>query len=204
LPGTLAKVQRYFDAHPEVDVVFGNYIVVDSEGRPVALRREIPLRKIYIVNTFLNAQSCTLFFRRRLLTDGLLSFNVDYRYAADKELILRLLSAGKLIRHIPEYLGIFGIDGSNMSTHAQVHLEAEEISRTFGAFPKGASRQIILAARRVERLFRGGYRRASIGYMYAIDEIPQYVEFKAASLGGRYSLSDISGRADARREIASL
>jgi glycosyltransferase involved in cell wall biosynthesis len=203
LPGTLAKVQRYFEAHPNVDVVFGNYIVTDDEGRPVALRREIPLRRIYILNTFLNAQSCTLFFRRQLLADGLLSFDAKYRYAADKDLVLRLVSAGKTVHHIPQYLAIFGIDGSNLSTHAQVLIEAEEINRAYGAFRHEGVRQIVRAARHVERLFRGGYRRARICYRYAVDERPRYVEFGAADLGGRYSLSDIRGHADYVREIAS-
>jgi len=61
LPGTLAKVQAYFDTHPDVDVVFGDYIVTDPDGHPIALRREIPFRKIYVANSFLNMQSATIF-----------------------------------------------------------------------------------------------------------------------------------------------
>ena len=195
LPGTLAKVQAFFDTHPEVDVVFGDYIVADSQGCPVALRREIPFRSAYVANSFLNAASCTLFFRRRLWDEGILKLDSRYRYAADKDLILRLAAAGKVIRHMPAYLAIFGIDGTNLSTHPQMEVEAESIRLANGAFRLRALRQVVLVGRRVERLLKGGYRNESIRYRYAIDETPHYTEFEATSLGGRYSLADFEGRA---------
>jgi glycosyltransferase involved in cell wall biosynthesis len=195
LPGALAAVQKFFDTHPEVDVVFGDYIVADLLGRPVALRREIPFRQAYVSNSFLNSASCTLFFRRRLWDQGLLKLDSRYRYAADKDLILRLAAAGKVIRHMPAYLAIFGIDGTNLSTHSQMEVEAESIRLANGAFRSGALRQVVLVGRRVERLLSGGYRKESIRYHYAIDETPHYSEFEATGLGGRYSLADFEGRA---------
>ena len=152
LPGTLAKIQTFFETHPAVDVVFGNYIVADPQGRPVALRREIPFRRIYVANSFLNMQSATIFYRRRLWDSGLLRLNSKYRYASDKELILRIASAGKLIAHIPEYLSVFGIDGTNLSTHRQMTEEAEQVRLAYGAFRSNVLRQIVLLGRRIERL----------------------------------------------------
>jgi glycosyltransferase involved in cell wall biosynthesis len=201
LPGTLAKVAAYFDAHPEVDMVFGNYIVADIQGRPVALRREIPFRRAYVVNSFLYAQSCTLFFRRRLYEQGKLKLDSRFRYAADKELMLSLVAGGAVIHHIPEYLAVFGIDGSNLSTHPRAREESEEIRLAHGAFKSKALRKLVLVGRRIERLFAGGYRGHDIHYLYATDELPHYTEFKSARLGGRYSLADIEGRADTARAI---
>ena len=197
LPGTLAKVAAYFDANPAVDVFFGDYIVADSQGRPVSLRREIPFRRIYVVNRHLYTQSCTLFFRRHLLDAGLLQLDSRYRYAADKQLMLRLADSGVLIRRIPQYLSIFGIDGTNLSTHAAMHQEAEAIRLAHGAFRSPAMRHLVLAGRHVERLIGGAYRRQNIRYRYAVDEVPRYVEIEATKLGGRYSLADTNGRADA-------
>lgn len=201
LPGTLAKVQAYFDAHPEVDVVFGDYIVVDAEGCPIALRREIPFRHIYAANSFINTASCTLFFRRRLFDEGLLHLDSQFHYCADKDLMLRLSAAGKIIKRIPVYLSVFGIDGTNLSTHPQMEKEAESIRRAYGAFHLHALRQLVLIGRRVERLFAGGYGSRSICYRFSLDELPTYVEYKAANLGGRYSLSDLKGHADTIRVI---
>ena len=197
LPGTLARVAAFFDANPNVDVAFGDYIVTDPEGRPVALRREIPFRRIYAANLHLNTQSCTLFFRRRLLDGGMLLLDIRYRYAADKKLMLRLADAGALIMRIPEYLAIFGIDGANLSTHSRMGEEAEEIRLAHGASKIKALRALVLAGRRVERLFAGAYRAENIRFRYALDEVPRYVEIETSSLGGRYSLADTTGRADA-------
>lgn len=201
LPGTLAKVQTFFDMHPEVDVVFGNYIVADLQGRPVALRREIPFRRAYVVNGFLYLQSATIFYRRRLWDSGVLRLDSQYRYAADKDLILRIAAAGAVIKHIPEYLSVFGIDGSNLSTHPQMAQEVEKIRLAFGAFRNKALRQLIMIGRSVERLFSGGYRLETIRYHYAVDETPRYVEVMATRLGGRYNLADLEGRADEVRQV---
>lgn len=201
LPGALRKVQECFDRHPEADAVFGNYIVADPQGRPVALRREIPFRRIYVANGYLNAQSCTLFFRRRLYDRGLLKLDTRFRYAADKDLMLRISVHGAAIRHLPEYLAIFGIDGTNLSTHPQAERESEAIRREYGAFRSGTLRQCVRAARHVERFLNGGYRSKGISYRYAVDESPRYVEYAARNLGGRYCLADIEGRADMVREV---
>ena len=201
LPGTLAKVAAYFDANPGVDVVFGDYIVADADGKPVALRREIPFRRIYVVNRHLNTQSCTLFFRRKLLDAGLLRLDSQYRYAADKALMLGLADANVVIHHIHEYLSIFGIDGTNLSTHAKMDEEAESIRLAHGAFRSKAMRHLVLAGRRIERLIHGAYRLEDIRYRYATDEVPHYVEIEASGMGGRYSLADTVGRADTMRSI---
>jgi glycosyltransferase involved in cell wall biosynthesis len=190
LPGTLTFVARFFEDHPEVDVLFGDYIVCKDSGMPVALRREIDFRRLYVVNSFLYAQSCTLFFRRKLLDKGLLQLDVSLRYASDKDLILKLADAGARIAHVPKYLALFGIDGNNLSTHPQMLKEAEEVRRRHGAFGNRGLRHLVLAGRRLERLLNGGYAKQSLVYAYATNEVPTYMEFKADRVGGRYALSD--------------
>jgi glycosyltransferase involved in cell wall biosynthesis len=190
LPGALAFVARFFEEHPEVDVLFGDYIVCKDSGVPVALRREINFRRLYVANSFLYAQSCTLFFRRKLLDKGLLRFDTSLRYASDKDLLLKLVDAGVRIVHVPKYMALFGIDGNNLSTHPQMQKEAEDVRRRHGAFRNRSVRQLLLVGRRIERLLRGGYAKQSLAYSYATDEVPVYKEFRAHRLGGRYTLLD--------------
>ncbi|MBC7490513.1 MAG: hypothetical protein H7240_11650, partial [Glaciimonas sp.] len=195
--------QKYFDAHPEVDVVFGDYIVTDPHGHPVALRREIPFRKFYVANSFLNMQSATIFFRRKLWDSGILKINSKYRYAADKDLILRIAEAGHLIHHIPDYFSLFGIDGTNLSTHPQMGKESEEIRIAFGAYKSQPLRKLALMGRRFERLFIGSYRSKSISYKYALNEEPRYEDHTATNLGGRYALTAFTGQANSLRNTYS-
>ena len=189
LPGTLAFVHQWFEAHPEVDVHFGDYLVVRADGSPVALRREIPFRRAYVVNGFLPTASCTLYFRRELWDRGLLRLDDRLRYAADKDLMLRLHKAGARIGHSGRVLALFGIDGGNLSGHPGMLQEAEAVRRAHGAMP-APLRPLVMLGRRAERLLRGGYRPRDVSFSYAVDEVPHYREICAPALGGRYSLAD--------------
>jgi glycosyltransferase involved in cell wall biosynthesis len=195
LPGTLARVKQFFEARPDIDVLFADYLVADEQGRAVALRREIDLRKFYVTNTFLNTQSCTLFYRRKLWDDGVLKLDSRYRYAADKDLILRLLESGARFYHLPEVLSIFGVDGTNLSTHPQMEQEAEKLRLQYGGYRWHPLRALAYLGRRVERLYGGCYRLIDFRYHFALDETPQYAEFISENLGGRYSLRDTVGKA---------
>ena len=196
LPGTLQRVQSFFDSRPDIDVLFADYLVADEAGRAVALRREIPLRRFNVVNSFLNTQSCTMFFRRVLLDSGALKFDSRYRYAADKELVLRLLDGGARFAHLPEVLSVFGVDGNNLSMHARMEQEAEAIRLAYGGFRWPPLRALAVGARRVERAWRGGYRRTDFRYQFALDEVPHYADYQARALGGRYTLAVTEGRAE--------
>ena len=195
LPGTLQRVHELFEQHPEADVLFADYLVADSQGRAVALRREIPLRRFYIVNSFLNLQSCTLFFRRTLWERGLLALDSRYRYAADKDLVLRLHDAGVRFLHVPEVLSVFGVDGHNLSSHGAMAQEAEAVRLAHGALRWPPLRALALGARRLERALRGSYRRRDLQYRWALDEVPNYADFLARGLRGRYTLADVQGHA---------
>jgi hypothetical protein len=201
LPGTLERIRRFFEARPEVDVVFGDYLVVDSKGKAIAARREIPFRRFYIANTFMYAQSCTIFYRRELWDRGLLRLDDKLRYAADKELALRLSAAGVKFHHIPEILSLFGVDGNNMSTHDGMRTEAEAVRLKYGGFKWKPLRSLAFGGRRIERFLRGGYREKGLIYSFATDEKPVYVRYRVDRIGGRYTLADTVGRGD---EVASI
>lgn len=195
LPGTLARISAWFEGHPECDAVFGDYLVAAEDGQAIALRREIPLRRFYVANSFLNVQSCTLFFRRRLLEQGRLHLESRFRYAADMDLVLTLRQAGVRFGHLPTVLSVFGVDGGNLSTHAGMETETEGIRLAHGGFRWPALRVLPLALRRTERMLRGAYAPASVTYAFAVDETPRYAQFSAQRLGGRYSLADTRGSA---------
>lgn len=189
LPGTLQRVKALFQAHPAADALFADYVVADPRGRVLALRREIPLRPAYVRNGFLYAQSCTLFFRRELLADGALMLDAGYRYAADKDLVLRLLARGVRFLHVPELWSVFGVDGRNLSTHSGMAIEAEAVRRAHGAMRMPAARALLLGARRVEKTLRGAYRRHELHLRFALDEEPRYLDVHARRVGGRYDVT---------------
>jgi hypothetical protein len=186
LPGTLAKVAEYFDRHPEVDAVFGNAIIVDGDGRPLAARREIPLRKAYVTNGFLYALSCTLFYRSHLRESDLLRLDASYRYSADAELVLKLLDAGVRFGHIDDYLSVFGVAGGNLSFSEKMAEESEAIKFKYGRSRNALVRKAVMGGRYLERLLTGCYRKENVTFDFAVNEVPDYQKREAKGLGTRF------------------
>ena len=194
LPGTLSFVESVFVSNPNVDVVYGNAIVVDSGGQALAARREVPLRHLYISNSFLNIYSCTIFFRRKLWDNNLLKFGVSLRYAADTDLVLRLLQAGVRTYQGCRYLSLFGVHADNLSTHDQMQKETREVQLVHNALSFAWQRQFVVTMRRFERLIRGCYRRVSLSYDYSLNEIPEYQHIDAENVGGRFDIRKYTSR----------
>lgn len=165
LPGTLARATKFFEQHPDVDAVFGDTLIVDREWRPLVARREIPLRATYVRNGFLYALSCSTFFRRRVWDEGVLRLDEKYRYAADLDLILRLLETGRFVAHLDAYLGLFCVHGGNLSVEkaADMEEEVETIRRRHGALPR-AFRPAIRLLRVVEKTLNGCYRVDTVSF----------------------------------------
>ncbi len=129
LPGTLKLVQNIFENNSDVDFVYGNAIVITNEGLPLSARREIRLSTTYISNSFLNAYSCTMFFRKKLFDGGLLRLDDRFKYASDMDMVLRLLDQGTNYIHINQYLSLFTFDGNNLSCSPKMLLETTEIQK---------------------------------------------------------------------------
>lgn len=189
LPGTLRKVASFFEEHPEIDIVFGNMIVVAPDGMPLAARREIPLRGFYVRNDFLYAISCATFFRRRLLDDGLLVFDTAYKAAGDMDLIMKLLSANRKVAHIPDYLALFGVDGGNLTVLLGTTMadETREIQLKYGGFRCAPLRKAVKGIRFLERALKGCYRNVDVSYTYVENEHGDSRKVTEGSLGFRFT-----------------
>lgn len=186
LPGSLRRVADFFRMHPSVDFVYGDALVVKEDGSLIAARREIRLSPTYIANSFLNAFSCATFFRRRLWEQGLLVLDSQYKYAADMDLILRLLAAGKRYAKIPCYMGVFTLDGSNLSCDPEMLEETREIQRRYRGFRSSLMRRLMTLGRYAERLASGSYRRVDVSYAFAMDEVPHYQTISGSAVPGSY------------------
>ncbi len=112
LPDVLANVKRHFECHPEADIVFGNALVIEPDGGLIAYRKSHFPRSSYIFASYLYVLSCTLFLRRRVITDGFF-FNTNYSAVADADYVIRLLKNGYGFTQLNEYLAAFTVTGSN-------------------------------------------------------------------------------------------
>lgn len=188
LPSTLELVEKAFLANPTADFIYGNAIIVGLDGNPIAARREIPLRHRYVRNGTLYSYSCATFFRKRLLDSGLLRFDTKLRYAADADLMLRLLKNNVSSAQIQEYLSLFMLDGTNLSCSPAMLNEISFVQARHGAMKNRLGRRAILLGRYLEKAISGSFSNVPLSYKFVTSETPTYKEISALRVGGRFRI----------------
>lgn len=123
LPGTLAKVVKFFETHPEVDVMFGDVVLVTVQGQPLSYRRTVLPRQAHIRLAHLNTATCATFFRRTLLERGFY-FDPQWKTIGDAVWVENLLKAGVRMAPLHEPLAIFTFTGENLGATALSESEA--------------------------------------------------------------------------------
>ncbi len=157
LPGTLAFAAEFFQVNPGVDILFGDFLALAPDGSLKAFRKAIPLRWPYVAASYLYAGTCALFYRRRLLEQGL-EFDPSWRCVADADFVVRALRRGFRARHASRYLAAFTDTGANLSGSSGAQAERR---RWQASFPR-ALRLLYPAlnlARLAEKLARRCYRQ---------------------------------------------
>jgi glycosyltransferase involved in cell wall biosynthesis len=138
LPGTLAKVAQFFEQHPDTDLVFGDALIVDETGKPIAYRRAVKPNAAHTRAVHLGVMSCTMFFRRSWLDHGFF-FDPQYRAIGDAELVCRMLAAGARVAMIPEPLAAFTITGQNLGANPKALAEAAHWRNSAPRWQKAAA-----------------------------------------------------------------
>lgn len=171
LPGTLATVANYFDAHPHVSMVCGSVLAVDSSGDLLAYRKMYPLRWQYVLSAgLLYAFTCALFYRRSIIDDGH-RFDTTYKYIGDGDFVVRLLRAGYSVGILNQYMSTFAITGANMSLKAQQ--ESLAYNATIPRWIK-VCRHPLNLVRLIEKTLSGAYTQTlPLNYAIYTDSLVQ-------------------------------
>ncbi|HTR42047.1 MAG TPA: glycosyltransferase [Pseudomonadales bacterium] len=156
LPGALMKVVNFFQSNPNVDVVFGDCIVVDGKGNYLCERRVlVPQLPCVQVSGNLSFFTAATFLRRRVIDQYQLWFNPGLRDVGDAEWTLRLLKSRLRMAVLPQFISAFTETGHNMNLGANAMREKKE----FNAAAPGWARMLrpfIVAHYRLRR-WRAGY-----------------------------------------------
>ncbi|MEY4388076.1 MAG: hypothetical protein RLY20_3359 [Verrucomicrobiota bacterium] len=130
LPGALVKVARFFDQHPDVEVVFGDIVMVDERGEYLCHRKvQVPLLH-HTWTCHLSTLSCAMFFRRRLLEGGRYFFNTDYRCGGDGDWMVRLLRDRVKMAALGEFTSVFTRTGVNLGRDRRAVDENQKLRAT--------------------------------------------------------------------------
>lgn len=116
LPGALGLVGEFFLSHPEVDVVYGNRILIDNEGKQIG-RWILPGHDADILRGIDYIPQETLFWRRRVWERAGGYVDDELNFALDWDLLLRFSDIGAKFVHLPLLFGAFRVH-ENQKTSA--------------------------------------------------------------------------------------
>jgi glycosyltransferase involved in cell wall biosynthesis len=158
LPGALRAVSEFFDRRPEVDVVFGDAVVVNEAGRYVCDRRPVTPRVAHsLVSGNLSFLTAATFIRRCFVERHQLYFQPEWRVAGDCEWAVRLVRAGARMACLRQRLSTFTDTGQNLAGGGARH--RQEIETLFGKAPRWMqlAAPLVVAHYRLRRLVQGAY-----------------------------------------------
>ena len=184
LPGALARVAQFFATHPEVDVLFGDALLVDKLGRALSYRRIIPPYALHTRLDHLGTLSCAMFFRRRLVAEGFL-FPEASTAIGDAVFVWTLLTAGKRMASLDEMLATFTFTGNNLGQSGRAIQEAQRWRE--GVWGWRAARPLVVLHHRFRKWREKAYRYRDVGYsIYTAQSPSRRVQFQALRLGWQW------------------
>jgi glycosyltransferase involved in cell wall biosynthesis len=127
LPGALEAIAYAAQEHPEADVIHGDCVFVDADGRLVRSKVEHAFDPEVLLYFGCYIPSTATFFRRGLIERGLL-LDCDYRVAMDFEYFARLARLGFRFHYVPSFIAAFRWHEDNVSLQ-NVARRAEERRR---------------------------------------------------------------------------
>jgi len=155
LPGALKAVADYFHNHPDVDVLFGDAILLDEKGALISYRRTILPSLLHIQLSHLNVLSCATFVRRRVLAKGFL-LDPSWKAIADAIWIRNLLKAKLKMAVLRRPLSAFTITRSNLGQTSLAKAEMLKF-QSDSWFPILWLREPVILWHRVKKFLAGAY-----------------------------------------------
>ena len=172
LPGALRAVSGFFEAQPEIDVLFGDVVMVDAKGGYTRHRKmQVPL-KYHTWTCHLSTLSCAMFFRRRIVFEEGQFFDSQLRDVGDGEWMVRLLGRGIKMATLRKFTSVFTLTGGNMSAGENARREARDL---YSSAPRWARRlkPILIMHHRLRRLAGGMYLQEPFGYEIYTQSSPE-------------------------------
>ena len=170
LPGTLARVALYFEEHPEVDVLFGDAVLLDDQGEILSYRKVLKPTLLHTQLVHLCTFSCATFVRRRVIERGILP-ETRWKTIADGVWVAAMLRAKLKMAVLGEPLSTFTMTGKNLGQAPIAVDERKRWSREMGAAVLLKAPVIVL--HRIRKLLDGAYRRRDIAVEVYTTESPE-------------------------------
>jgi glycosyltransferase involved in cell wall biosynthesis len=185
LLGALATVGKFFEEHPNVDVVFGDVVMVDAQGAYLHHRKMQTPLKYHTWTCHLSTLSCATFFRRRVIFDYGFEFDSALRDVGDGEWMVRLMRRGLKMGVLGQFTSVFSQTGANMSAAPNALRENRALRESAPPWVQ-LLRPLLIGHHRLRRLFGGMYSQKPFSYaIYTHSSPAQRQRFEVAHPIGR-------------------
>jgi GT2 family glycosyltransferase len=128
LPGALNYVLKYFEDHPDVDVVYGHRVVIDEYNAEIG-RWVLPPHDDQVLSWADYVPQETLFWRRRIWEKVGGGIDESFRFAIDWELLLRFRDAAAKMVRLPRFLGGFRVHPHQKTSKEMADIGVAEMDR---------------------------------------------------------------------------
>jgi len=164
LPGALEVAWRFFEDHPDIEIVFGDMIVVGTRGEFLCSRKvQLPTTYYTRSTGVLSTYTCATFYRRSVLSKYNLWFDPHYRIAGDGEWIIRALENRIPMGLLRKRISTFTLTGNNLMLEEPVRRERQALQRGAPVWLR-AMRPLFIAQHRMQRLLNGAYHDVPFTY----------------------------------------
>lgn len=119
LGGSLHYIAKYFNDHPEVDVVYGHRVIINEDDHKLG-RWILPPHDDEVLTWADYIPQETLFWRRSIWEKSGGFIDEQFRFAMDWDLLLRFKEAGAKFKRLPRFLGAFRVH-SQQKTSANLN-----------------------------------------------------------------------------------
>ncbi|MBE0545015.1 MAG: glycosyltransferase [Verrucomicrobia bacterium] len=186
LPGALAAVGEFFSRHPEVEVLFADFVVVEARGEYLFHRKvQVPLQH-HLWVSHLPAFSCGMFFRRQLIHEAGLYFDANLRIVGDGDWVLRLLKRDTRMAVLRRFTSVFTLRETNLGLGGQAREEARALNATAPAWAR-ALKPLLILQHRLRRLASGLYLQRPFAFeLYTLQSSGQRVRREVPSPRSRW------------------
>lgn len=137
LPGALHRVAEFFSTHPNIDIIYGDYYLIDQHSNILLRKQEIPFDYNILLYGLDYISQPTTFFRRSVFEQ---SGYLDERlhYGLDWEYWLRLANDGCRFAHLPHYLAAtrWHTDAKTLVAPPKMFAEHETIRTRYWTKPR--------------------------------------------------------------------
>lgn len=177
LAGTLNRVVRWFDKNSKPEVLFGDAIIVDSNGGYLCSRRAMVPQPLHTLTSGnLSIFTSSTFFRRTLRDRGIL-FEKKWRVVGDAVWAVRLRRSGICCRVWGEAMAAFTETGANLSRPETAHQEQQTLYFSAPAWARLLA-PLLLGIYRGRRWWAGAYQDHRVQYsIYTLKSPARRVEF---------------------------